>query len=433
MVLKSSTLSKLLTGLVLCWTLSPLSAQSLNPDEARHLLRRASFRHSSEDTDRLLDQGIKAYLAWQMSPSAGEPGLEKYLDRLPHRGLNPKMIYLRLVEEPRATSIIEQEMQRGRLIRGLLTEHQLREVMTDFWFNHFNADPDKGAVVACNVERLEEDLRKNAFASFRTILGLAVRNPAVLENLDNTVSHGSAVNENFGRELMELYSTGPGHTQEEVVEAARCFSGWSYDENPKSDTYLQFRYYPNMHAPGRKLIFGRVFGEHEQEAALDHLATLPSTAEFISRKLVVRFVNDRPPENLVRAAKAEFLRTNGDIGKVLTLILSSEEFFNTEHRGRKMKTPLEFLISALFESGADSALYEDLASNGPMARELTRRLDAMGSPYSCPNPQGWPDLSSTWTSGHGQRQRWAVAEMLGEREGLLDRAASLIAPEFQAR
>ena len=353
-------------------------------------------------------------------------------------------------------------MLRKRILRGLLTEYQLREVMTDFWFNHFNVDPDKGAVVACNVEILESDLRRLALGKFRDILGAAIKNPAVLENLDNTVSDGGAVNENFGREVMELYTTGPVHSQRDVVEAARCFSGLSYDSDPESETFLQFRYYPELHSKGAKTVLGHQFGEHESEKVLDMLASHSATGEFLCRKIAVRLVTDDPPETLVSKMVATFRSSGGHIGEVVTEMLGSQEFRDPQNFAAKYKTSTEFMISA-FAAADSPTLRKELLSNGPRVQSLIDAWLAMGSPYSCPNPLGWPDRTSVWTSSVGFRHRNLVARILsrsfqGRPEEIFSRlfplgvsastrvvldgqretpeaflAACLMCPEFQVR
>jgi uncharacterized protein (DUF1800 family) len=413
----------LLTFFSLLCLLIPVSADPWDAEAARHLLSRTTLFYTTEQLEDVTRSGPESYLALQLNPKQES---NPYLELIEHRTMSPKAIYESLIDEPQATSIIEHEMIRGRLIQGLTTQYQLREVMTDFWFNHFNADPDKGPVVACNVARLENDLRNHAFGKFEDLLKIAVQNPAVLDNLDNTVSSGKAVNENLGREVMELYSTGPVHTQADVVEMARCLSGWSYDTDPESDTYLEFRYFPELHSPGVKTVLGQHFGEHEQEQALKFLAHHPATANYLSRKLVIRFVGDLPPQELVDRASATYLRTDGDISAVLRTILESPEFFETKYRNSKMKTSTEYVISALAHSCPDEALLTDLAENGEVSRQLIELVSAMGSPYSCPNPLGWPDKSSVWTSGSGQRQRWYLADLLSQREDLPE----LVMPEL---
>lgn len=401
-----------LLGALLLWCSGLAAADSLDREAALHFLKRTTLSFSRSDLEQVMSEGAEERLRRELTSGAVEGTvLRGYLSRLSYQQLTPRELYLELLEESEATTMVEEEMLRARILRGLLSEHQLREVMTDFWFNHFNADPDKGEVVACNVVRLEGDLRRHAFGSFRQILEVAVKNPAVLENLDNTVSDGRAVNENFGRELVELYTTGPIHTQQEVLEVSRCFSGWSYESDPSSERFLEFRYYPELHALGPKTVFGKVYGDHQQELVLDDLARHPATAEFISRKLVTRFVSDQPPPELVVRAAAVFRDADGDIARVLEVILGSAEFRAKEHHGRKFKTPIEFVVAALAHS-LDSSVLEDLVQSGPRSRLTLDALAVMGSPYSCPNPLGWPDEASVWTSLAGQRRRWVVAQAL---------------------
>lgn len=409
-----------LLGLVLSLSLA-VGAQPLDEAQALHYLRRTRLVFSNSDLEQVTGTELTEQLQRDLSlPDQDTPLLRDALGRLPYQGMEPKEIYLALLDEPRATAVIEEEMMRARLLRGLLSESQLREVMTDFWFNHFNADPDKGEVVACNIARLERELRSHALGNFEQILRVAVRNPAVLENLDNTVSDGRAVNENFGRELMELYTTGPVHTQTEVVEVARCFSGWSYENDPDSPEFLRFRYYPELHAKGPKVVFGRTYGDHQQDELLHDLAHHPATARFISRKLVVRLVSDQPPEALVARATSAFQKSGGEIDQVLEVILTSPEFFQA--RGSKLKTPVEFAISALYHSGLDEELIQELAEGGAQSRRILATLSAMGSPYSCPNPLGWPDSSSVWSSTMGLRQRQKLARTLALRASLTEPA-----------
>lgn len=403
------------------------AADPLTAQQARHLLSRTTLRFDQSDVRALIGREAGDYVRGQLAAGDDTEALERALSGLAHHGQSAQEIYRSLLDDSHATSVIEQEMERGRLIRGLLSRQQLREVMADFWFNHFNADPDKGAPVACNVERLEQDLRAHATDRFRVILGIAVKNPAVLENLDNTVSDGRAVNENFGRELMELYTVGPVYTQTEVVEMSRAFSGWSYDADPDSPTHLQFRYFPELQSPGPKTIFGHTFGDHCQEQVLDFLADHPYTAKFICRKLVVRFVADDPPEALVRRATERYLATHGDIQEVLVTILSSPEFLAGE--GDKLKTPVEYLVAAVHAAGRDQEAIGSLVSDAALGRRLVALLDKLGSPYSCPNPLGWPDCASTWTSGTGLRARFEAAHVLAQ--GSLE--ARLASPEFQSR
>lgn len=400
--------------LLLC--LGMAGAEPLD-EAALHYLRRTRLAFTSGDVKSVGQRDLLSQLSLDLRPSGEESALlQESLALLPYHHLEPREIYLALLDEPEATTVIEEEMVRSRVVRGVLSDHQLREVMTDFWFNHFNADPDKGEVVACNIARLEQGLRKHAFGRFEEILSLAVRNPAVLENLDNTVSDGRAVNENFGRELMELYTTGPFHTQQDVVEVARCFSGWSYENDPDSPEFLSFRYYPELHSKGVKTVFDKSYGDHQQDELLRDLARHPATARYICQKLVTRFVGDQPPQALVERAAQEFLASGGEVSQVLEVILSSPEFFASEQG--KLRTPIEFVVAAMAHSGYDRTRLLEFSAGKGEARAILDAVAAMGSPYSCPNPLGWPDRSKVWESTRGQRHRQKVARLLASNAHL---------------
>lgn len=341
--------------------------------------------------------GLEAYLEEQLHPDPRpEPPIQARLKELPYLELPAAEIYRALVDHPRATEVLVRERQRARLVRGLTSQWQLREVMTEFWFNHFNADPRKNEVVACNFGRLEDDLRRYALGNFADLLRVAVTNPAVLENLDNTVSPGQAVNENFGRELLELYTCGPVYSQADVVACARLFSGWSYQNDPGQPDYLQFRYYPDYHAPGPQVILGQSL--QDGQTALERLAVHPATARFISRKLVIRFVSDQPPPALVERAAQTYLASGGEMAEVMGVILRSPEIRQAE---AKLATPTQFACSALAASGTTEV---------PEAAVVA--IEDMGSPYYCPNPGGWPDRASTWLSTVGLKARQKVIATL---------------------
>ncbi|MGE0494042.1 MAG: DUF1800 domain-containing protein [Vulcanimicrobiota bacterium] len=374
-----------------------LTGAGADEDQTVRALRRTRMATTEADLQAARHQGLDAYLAEQLHPDRRpEPPVQVQLKSLPYLELPPAEIYRALVDHPQATQVLVRERQRARLVRGLTSKWQLREVMTEFWFNHFNADPRKNEVVACNFGRLEDDLRRHALGKFGDLLRVAVTNPAVLENLDNTVSPGQAVNENFGRELLELYTCGPVYSQAEVVACARLFSGWSYQNDPGQPDYLQFRYYPDYHAPGPQVILGQSL--EDGQAALAMLAVHPATAHFLSQKLVTRFVSDTPPPALVERAAQTYLASGGEIAEVMGVILDSPEF---REGGAKLATPTQFVCSALAASGTE-----------PVPEAAVAAIEEMGSPYYCPNPGGWPDRASTWLSTVGLKARRQVIASL---------------------
>jgi uncharacterized protein (DUF1800 family) len=200
------------------------------------------------------------------------------------------------------------------------------------------------------------------------------------------------LNENYGRELLELHTLGVdgGYTQKDIVEVARAFTGWTI-VRPEGD---EFRFVPAMHDAGEKIILGHRIaggGEDEGERVLDLLASHPSTARFIASKLVRRFVSDQPPAALVDRVAARFRDTRGNLREVVRLIVTSPEFFAPEARAAKVKTPLEFVVSALRVTGATIET----------ALPAVRALRDLGMPlYFCQPPTGYDDTAETWvTSG----------------------------------
>jgi uncharacterized protein (DUF1800 family) len=211
------------------------------------------------------------------------------------------------------------------------------------------------------------------------------------------------LNENYAREVMELHTLGVdgGYTQKDVTEVARCFTGWTI-RGLRQD-HPEFVFDDRIHDGKEKVVLGHVIkggGRSEGEKVLHMLATHPSTARFVSTKLARRFVSDEPPASVVDRAAATFRKTNGDIRAVVTTILTSPEFLSAETRAVKVKTPLEFVASAVRASGADVT----------DARDLARRIGEMGMPlYMQQPPTGYKDTSEAWVSTSGLLARLNLA------------------------
>jgi uncharacterized protein (DUF1800 family) len=231
---------------------------------------------------------------------------------------------------------------------------------------------------------------------FRDLLEATARSSAMLFYLDNWLSAAPAprttrgVNENYGRELMELHTLGVdgGYTQRDVVDVARCFTGWSM-ANPHDG--LGFVFKASMHDRGAKRVLGHTIkaggGIEDGEEVLEILARHPSTARFIATKLVRRFVADDPPKALVDRAAATFRRTDGDVRAVMRIILTSREFRAPGARGAKVKTPFEYVASALRAT--------DASLTNP--RPFVGTIAAMGEPlYQCQPPTGYADRAAAW-------------------------------------
>jgi len=245
---------------------------------------------------------------------------------------------------------------------------------------------------------------------FRDLLGAVANSWAMMSYLDNYLSSARAINENYARELMELHTLGVdgGYTQKDVTELARILTGWSIERpNPKNDLKdFQYVFRPRMHDPGDKVLLGQAFpsgGQEEGERALDLLARHPSTARFIALKLCRRFVADEPPPALVAKVAARFTASDGDIRETLKALFTYPEFYDPKHFRGKVKSPFEFVASALRASRAEL--------RDPV--RVAQALNAMGEPlYVCEPPTGYPDLAQPWINAGALLQRMNAALML---------------------
>ena len=349
-------------------------------------------------------------------------------------------------------SVVADELVQAKLLRAIYSERQLEEVMTDFWFNHFNIFMNKGAdrVLLTNYE--QDVIRPRALGKFEDLLVATAKSPAMLFYLDNWLSVGpnsmqaqgipahpgpygyprrpaqkpkakgksSGLNENYGRELLELHtlSVNGGYSQRDVTEVAKVFTGWTID---KPNDGGNFKYDPRMHEPGPKFVLGHRIkpkGEDEGRDVLHRLATSPQTAHFISLKLAQRFVSDDPPPALVDRMAKTFEKKKGDIREVLATLFHSPEFWADDTYRAKVKTPLEFVASAVRATGAD---VDD-------AMPLARQLGNMGMPlYGAQPPTGYSMKAETWVSSSAllNRMNFALALTGGKVKGVKVDAAQL--------
>lgn len=319
--------------------------------------------------------------------------------------------------------VVVDELMQAKLLRAIYSERQLDEVMADFWFNHFNVFINKGAdrFLVTSYER--DVIRPHVMGKFEDLLVATTQSPAMLFYLDNWLSigpnsdvargipahpHGparvgpqnrapgkrkqaSGLNENYGRELMELHtlSVNGGYSQKDVTEVAKVFTGWTIDQPNKGGG---FKFEPRMHEPGDKIVLGHRIKENGEKEGLEVLHLLahnPKTAHFISQKLAMRFVSDDPPPALVERMTQTFLKKNGDIREVLRTMFKSPEFWAPQIYRAKVKTPFEFVVSAIRASGAQ---VDD-------ARALVGTLNNMGMmPYGMMPPTGYSMKAGTWVN-----------------------------------
>jgi uncharacterized protein (DUF1800 family) len=364
-------------------------------------------------------------------------------------GMNPKQKETLLAINNPAGVVVE-ELAQAKLMRAVYSERQLEEVMTDFWFNHFNVFVGKGPERLLLTNYEQDVIRPHVLGKFEDLLVATAKSPAMLFYLDNWLSVGpnsmqalgipvrpmgpgrngrprrlppnpnarrkqkqSGLNENYGRELLELHtlSVNGGYSQRDVTEVAKVFTGWTIE---KPADGMSFHFEPRMHEPGPKFVLGHHIkskGEDEGKQVLHLLATSPQTAHFISLKLAQRFVSDDPPAALVDRMAKTFEKKKGDIREVLSTLFHSPEFWDDASYRAKVKTPLEFVASAVRATEAD---IDD-------AMPLARQLNNMGMPlYGAQPPTGYSMKSDVWVSSSAllERMNFSLALTSGKVRGV---------------
>lgn len=414
---------------------APTPRRELSADEqVAHVLSRLTFGARPGDAEKVAEMGVDAWIEKQLHPeSIGDGDVEFALQELSGsrfgrvapammtsmspdanmavttsiedrvkgvrqvtnaRAAIPAATAFPMRSDPRGTG----EIETWKVIRAQMTERQLLEVVTDFWSNHFSVYAAKMPSASAIFDWEREVIRPNALGKFRTLLGAVAHSPAMLFYLDNWLSRADSINENYARELLELHTLGVdgGYTQNDVIEVARAFTGWTLADPPVAEGRAYpavFRFRTAMHDAGRKTVLGTVLppgrGVEDGEAVLDMLAKHPSTAHFIAYKLARRLVSDQPPKALVDHAAATFTATDGDIAEVIRTIVHSQEFFSRAAFRTKVKTPFEFMVSAMrgLEMTTDAGI------------PSVRYLREFGQPaYGHATAEGWPDYNEAWVN-----------------------------------
>ena len=433
------------------------SFQKEIPKEQRieQALNRLTFGPRPGDAERVQSMGLKKWIDLQLHPSriAEDPGLLAKLKGLDSLSMSsrelaenyPPARIARLQAAPRKAAgpqALARDLTEAKLLLAIYSNRQLEEVLTDFWFNHFNVFFDKGADRYLVTAYERDVIRPHVLGKFRDLLEATAKSPAMLFYLDNWQSVGDApergrparrgLNENYGRELLELHTLGVdgGYTQKDVTEVARCFTGWTIRQ-PRLGGEFEFN--GRAHDRGEKIVLGVKIaaggGIEDGEKVLDLVARHPATAHFISRKLAMRFVADDPPVALVDRMAQTFLKSDGDLRAVLKTMLESKEFWSAGAYRDKVKSPLEFVASAVraVNGDVDSAL------------ALGQQVAQMGEPlYRKLEPTGYSNSSKEWMNSAGLVARMNFALNLANNhmpgvkvEGDPAVGIMLGAPEFQ--
>jgi uncharacterized protein (DUF1800 family) len=447
---------KVFTGLLIALAAAQLTARGAQsripdpgsriPDEASitHVLNRLTFGPRPGDVDKVRAIGLASWIDQQLYPERIDDSAAVAL--LPPLETPPGTADPRELRRFARQQI--QSLAAQKILRATYSERQLQEVLADFWFNHFNVYAGKGRTAEYLAEYEREAIRPHVLDRFRDLLEADAKSPAMLFYLDNWLSadpnaaervaamrqqgafqrpggrrrfgfsippnraqanaqngkkRTRGLNENYGRELLELHTLGVdgGYTQKDVIEVARAFTGWTIDRN------RTFRFVAALHDSGEKVVLGHKIkaggGIDDGEKVLDIVASHPATARHIAYQLAQRLVDDEPPAALVERAAARFRDTGGDLREVVRTIVTSPEFLGDAVRDAKFKTPFELVVSAMRTTGATVS----------DARALVQTLQQMGQPlYMCQPPTGYHDTADAWISAGGLVSRMNFATRL---------------------
>ena len=341
--------------------------------------------------------------------------------------VDPNAVPPAISDDSKRPQRVVEELAMAKMTRAVYSERQLQQVMDDFWLNHFNVFAGKGEVKWYLTSYERDVIQPHALGKFKDLVNATAKSPAMLFYLDNYLSadpkaaqrlaaqramrqmprggrrpsapanpqkskkQERGLNENYGRELMELHTLGVdgGYTQKDVTEVARCFTGWSI-EKPRE--IAVFKFDEKLHDPDVKVVLGKKIhsgGMKDGEQVIELLSKNPNTAKFISTKLARRFVSDNPPPALVARMAKTFHKSDGDIREVMRTMIYSPEFWSRQAYRAKVKTPYELVASSV------RALGTDVDTPMPLVQWVAR----IGEPlYQCQPPTGYSDKAETWVN-----------------------------------
>jgi uncharacterized protein (DUF1800 family) len=341
--------------------------------------------------------------------------------------VDPNAVPRAIADDSKKPPRIVEELAMAKMTRAIYSQRQLQQILDDFWFNHFNVFAGKGDDRWLLTSYERDVVQPHTLGKFKDLLTATAKSPAMLFYLDNFLSadpraaeraaaertmrqqarwgrfpprapqaqpqkkNERGLNENYGRELMELHTLGVdgGYAQKDVTEVARCFTGWSI-EKPRVEA--TFKFDERLHDPDPKLVLGKKIhagGMRDGEEVIDLLVHHPSTARFISTKLARRFVSDNPPPALVARMAQTFQSSDGDIRAVMKTMIYSPEFWSRDAYRAKVKTPFELVVSTARALGTDV--------DTPMP--LVQWAGRIGEPlYQCQPPTGYSDKADAWVN-----------------------------------
>ena len=415
----------------------PLDAPaSAEIDEISHVLNRITFGARPGDYARVTALGANAFIEEQLAPDRIDDflcerairhqfeSLEDPESRLFPRAANLKdplqAIFPTLRDHGAKVGdlyeykdkVLLNELTSATILRATLTHRQLYEVMVQFWSDHLNIDPSKGECKWLKTADDRDVIRAHALGNFRDLVRASAVSPAMLWYLDGRANRSKdsseKPNENYARELMELHTLGVhgGYTQNDVMEVARCLTGWTVrDKKKRFKGRVEF--HQDLHDDGAKTVLGQQIpaglGARDLDRVLEIVTAHPSTANYLAWKLCRRFIHDEPPAGAVRATAKALADSRGDIRTTLRALFATAQFRAPEMRGAKFKRPFHFVVSALRAANART-------DASPKLVEYLQRLGH--APFRYPTPDGYPEEATHWKST--LLWRWNFAAELAE-------------------
>ncbi|MGE3356026.1 MAG: DUF1800 domain-containing protein [Acidimicrobiia bacterium] len=374
------------------------------------MLRRLSFGTTPSMRREIVAMGIDAWIDRQLAPNTIDDSVLQGIIRT-----FPTLTASNASNYDNNNDVVRDELRHATVLRAYGSNRQLYEVMVEFWNNHFTVALNQSYLVGLKTADDRTVARSNPFGRFVDLLLASGHSPAMLMYLNNAQSNANSpqgVNENWGRELLELHTLGiingeQVYTEEDVVALAKVMSGWSMNWTTKEFEYQSYR-----HSRETVSLLGGAWtssgaGYQDGISALTFLARHRSTARYLSYKLVRRFVSDDPDLGLVEALADVYQANDTAIGPVLKALFSSPTF--RAARRTKVRRPFELLaaqlrvLNARIEQGRDSNA----------SRTLGTLLGEMANlPFEWPAPNGYPDVAGYWASADGMLQRWELGGRL---------------------
>ncbi len=378
---------------------------ALDHDPVLHIIRRLTYGPTTALVQHVRQIGIDAFIAEQLQPELiPDPEGNRVVGAYSTLGMPNVVNHTIHVGNPGGPAL---ELQAATVARAIWSERQLFEQMVEFWSNHFSIFGMHEQAVFLKTSDDRDVVRKHAMGKFADLLLASAQSPAMLTYLDNWISRAPDVNENYGRELLELHTLGVrgGYSENDIKNVAKVLSGWTVD--PQT---WEFAYRADWHVPGAVKVLGWRHPNATHDAGLEagksliaYLARHPATARRIATKLATHFVSDRPPHRLVAELAAVYLQNDTAITPVLRHLFNSHAFRASS--GQKYRRPMEFVAACVralnldFEGGSDSA------------NQMLWRLRVMGQlPFGWRTPDGFPDTAAHWLSTAAALARWNSAE-----------------------